>query len=186
MVISPATMARPVVTIVSQATRAVRVLGEDGVEDGVGDLVGHLVGMALGDRLRGEGPAGHSGLLSMRGAVRAGRQTLAVGDDGVEHRRGDGPLVGRARPRASTPAADTIVTCVGVVLEADAGALTSLATMRSRPLRASFSLGVGRGGRSVSAAKPTSVWPGALARAEAGEDVGRRLEDDRRARRRPS
>ena len=31
---------------------------------------------------------------------------------------------------------------------------------------------------SVSAAKPTSVWPGRLRGAEAGEDVGRRLEDD--------
>ena len=40
-----------------------RIDGEDGVEDGVGHLVGDLVRMALGDRFRGEGPAGSRVLL---------------------------------------------------------------------------------------------------------------------------
>ena len=52
--ISPATTTRPVVTSVSQATRPVAVVGEDGVEDGVRDLVGDLVRMALRDGFRGE------------------------------------------------------------------------------------------------------------------------------------
>ena len=49
VVISPATQARPVVTSVSHATRAVGIVGENGVEHGVGDRVRDLVGMALGD-----------------------------------------------------------------------------------------------------------------------------------------
>ena len=88
VVISPATTHRPVVSSVSHATRPVRVLGEDGVEDGVGDLVGHLVGMALGDRLRGEGPAAHCVLLF-------GDRRSGASDDGVEDGAGDGPLVGQ-------------------------------------------------------------------------------------------
>ena len=47
--ISPATIARPVVTSVSHATRRDRVLREDRVEDAVGNLVGNLVGMPFGD-----------------------------------------------------------------------------------------------------------------------------------------
>ena len=54
VVISPATTTRPVVIRVSQATRPVRVVRQDGVEDGVGDLVGDLVRVPLGDRLRAE------------------------------------------------------------------------------------------------------------------------------------
>ena len=54
VVISPAMTARPVVTSVSQATRLVGVLGEEGVENAVGNLVGQLVGMAHADRFAGE------------------------------------------------------------------------------------------------------------------------------------
>ena len=105
MVISPATTTRPVVTRVSQATRLMRVLGQDGVEDRVGDLVGHLVGMALGHRLRGEGPAGSRVLLvGGSGSVGARCGPLVVGrqecrrcerHDGIEHALGHGPLVGQ-------------------------------------------------------------------------------------------
>ena len=44
--------ARPVVTSVSHATRAIGILREDGVEDAVGNLVGNLVGMPFGDGFR--------------------------------------------------------------------------------------------------------------------------------------
>ena len=54
MVISPATIASPVVTSVSQATRLDRILREDGVENGVRNLIGDLVRMALGHRFRGK------------------------------------------------------------------------------------------------------------------------------------
>ena len=54
VVISPATTTRPVVISVSQATRPVGVVREDGVEHRVRDLVGDLVRVALGDRLRRE------------------------------------------------------------------------------------------------------------------------------------
>jgi hypothetical protein len=54
VVISPATTATPVLTRVSQATRALGVLGEDGVEHGVGNLVGDLVRMAFGNGFGGE------------------------------------------------------------------------------------------------------------------------------------
>ena len=66
VVISPATTTSPVVTSVSQATRPLRVVGEDRVEDGVRDLVGDLVGVALGDRLggEGEGARGHAQTLA--------------------------------------------------------------------------------------------------------------------------
>ena len=47
-------MATPVVTSVSQATRLVGILGEQGVEHAVGDLVGQLVRMAHADRFAGE------------------------------------------------------------------------------------------------------------------------------------
>ena len=40
----------PVVTSVSHATRAVRILGENRVKHRVGNLVGHLVRVALGHR----------------------------------------------------------------------------------------------------------------------------------------
>ena len=54
VVTSPATWTRPVVTMVSTATRRVRVLREHGVQDGVTDLVTDLVGVALGDGLGSE------------------------------------------------------------------------------------------------------------------------------------
>ena len=59
VVISPAIMTKPVLVSVSQATRARRILGQDGVEDGVGDLVADLVGVPLGDRFRGEEKIAH-------------------------------------------------------------------------------------------------------------------------------
>ncbi len=63
--ISPSTMTVPVVVAVSQATRALRVVGQDRVEDGVTDLVAHLVRVTLGHGLgreqvvRGVDDAGH-------------------------------------------------------------------------------------------------------------------------------
>ena len=41
----------PVEAQVSQATRAVGVVGQDLVEDGIGDLIADLVGMSLGNGL---------------------------------------------------------------------------------------------------------------------------------------
>ena len=49
VVISPAMTARPVVTSVSQATRAGGILGEEGIEHGIRDGVRDLVGMPFGD-----------------------------------------------------------------------------------------------------------------------------------------
>ncbi len=54
VVISPATTATPVLTSVSQATRASRVAREDGVQHGIGNLVGHLVRVPFGNRLGSE------------------------------------------------------------------------------------------------------------------------------------
>jgi hypothetical protein len=51
VVISPATIAMPVLTSVSHATRARGSCREDGIEHCVGDLVGDLVRVAFGDRL---------------------------------------------------------------------------------------------------------------------------------------
>ena len=54
VVISPATIAMPVVTSVSQATRLMGSWAKQGVENAVGNLVGQLVGMAHADRFAGE------------------------------------------------------------------------------------------------------------------------------------
>ena len=47
-------IAIPVVTMVSQATRAFRILADDRIQNGIGDLIGHLVRMSLRHRFRGE------------------------------------------------------------------------------------------------------------------------------------
>ena len=54
VVISPATMAMPVVTIVSQATRLLGSWASRASRHAVGNLVGQLVGMAHADRFAGE------------------------------------------------------------------------------------------------------------------------------------
>ena len=164
---------------------ALRVVGQQGVEHRVGDLVGHLVGMALGHRLRGEGVSGaHGWIRSGRGrldtTVGGGlgpitdRPPRSTGQDGVrvivppnsvDHpiqdglghgilgRRatgGDRSVVGRrwsprwCRGRSPRPGADT-----------------SLATIRSTPLAASLAAArCGNLASVVSAANPTSTWPG--------------------------
>ena len=151
---------------------AVRVLGEDGVEDGVGDLVGHLVGVALGDRLGGEGVRGHVAAPCCWAGWRT--DAMPASSDGPGYARFDvsGDVV------SSLPSAPRIDHLVGVVLEADArGADTSLATMRSRPLRAQLAAALARQS-SVSAANPTRIWPGRLRAPEVGQEVGGRLEHD--------
>jgi hypothetical protein len=50
VVISPAIMAMPVVTEVSQATRAFLILLENGIKDGIGNLIGNLVGVTFSHR----------------------------------------------------------------------------------------------------------------------------------------
>ena len=67
---------------------------------------------------------------------------------------------------------------VGVVLEADAGGRRRRWRRSGRGAWRSACLPALASRSSVSAAKPTSIWPGRLRRAEPGEDVGRRLEHD--------
>ena len=58
--ISPAIIASPVVTRVSQATRRFRVLGDNGIQNGIRNLIGDLVRVAFGDRLGGKQKIRHS------------------------------------------------------------------------------------------------------------------------------
>ena len=150
------------------------VLGEDGVEHGVADLVGHLVGMALGDALGGEGPTGHGWLLSPWCQVGAG------GGGGCRRRRrgrrGDGPLVAavdgdgigvRAQQRNG----------VGVVAEADAGRGDVVGDDQVEALGDQLGAGVGEEVGGLGG-EPDEHLARSLRRAEAGEDVRRRLEHD--------
>ena len=63
LVISPAIMAMPVVTIVSHATRLNGSWTMQGIEDAVGDLIGQFIGMPHADRFAGEQEfaGGHEG-----------------------------------------------------------------------------------------------------------------------------
>ena len=76
----------------------------------------------------------------------------------------------------AVPSAARITTAFVSCSKPTPGADTSLATMRSMPFRASLSAALARRS-SVSAAKPTIVWPGAPLGAEGGEDVVGGLED---------
>ena len=58
------------------------------------------------------------------------------------------------------------------------GAETSLATIRSTPLASQLGRGPRPSTSPVSAANPTSTWPGRRRPAELGQDVGGRLEDE--------
>ena len=164
---------------VSQATRLMRVLREDGVEDGVGDLVGHLVGVALGHRLRGEAWSASLG-SPLEPSRPSGQQ--------VDHAR-RGPL-GHDRFAASgtsvhAAAADDDRHRVGLVVEARPRVrVTSLTTIRSTPLRVELAPAAADRHRRSRRRSPTITWPGASPGRELGQDVGRRLED--RARARPS
>ena len=74
LVISPAIMAIPVVTSVSQATRLMRVLSDQGVENAVGNLIGQFVGMPHADRFAGEQEfaGGHEWISSWETVERLG------------------------------------------------------------------------------------------------------------------
>ena len=54
VVISPATIAKPVDNQRFARHAAERVFGKQGIEDAVGNLIGQLVGMAHADRFAGE------------------------------------------------------------------------------------------------------------------------------------
>jgi hypothetical protein len=138
----------------------VRILREDCVEDAVADRVGHLVRVALGDRLgRERVPAQRTPPL------RVSREMLGGRVAGIPKRRIDqlgdafeepfGQRVFREqRKLLDRTAGVEDDRAVGVDLEPESDALTSLATMRSTRLAASFDAACSRS-RSVSAANPT-------------------------------
>src|SRR6185437_9039605 len=126
---------------------AVRVVGEQGVEDSVGDLVGHLVGVSLGDRLRRE--RGSHGISFFWPSRPITLSKMAVATACL--------LVNGTS--TAPPAASRMVTALVSWSNPAPGAVTSLTTSRSTPLRLSL-----RRPRStaspVSAANPTSTCPG--------------------------
>ena len=165
VVTSPATTTSPVVSSVSQATRLAGSPLEHGVEDGVGDLVGHLVGVALGDRLRGEGGS----------HVRAPLLGASVGDHPIQYRVGHRILGGQRDVHGAPVGVRGSTTALVSWSNPAPGALTSLTTSRSTPLRASLRRPaleriVGLGGEA------DQHLPGPAPGGQAGQDVGGRLE----------
>ena len=179
---------------------ALRVVLEHRVEDGVADLVGDLVRVALGDRLGGEQTAGHGGSSSC--AARLSRAIDGDTDDvtrpapsaraAVElQHRGTVPSSSQRPSRSqiasasaafgpsgtstAAPSAPRIGRGVVVHLEAAAVAdlvdhqqVAALARQLARP-------GASAAGASpVSAAKPTSSWPGAFAAPSSARTSGLR------------
>src|SRR4051794_10214258 len=98
--------------------------------------------------------------------------------DTLQYLPGDGTLV-RQRDRGGDTRAAQQRNLVGVVLEADVGRADIVGDDEVEVLAAQLDLGVGQdiGGFGGEA---DQQLPGPLARAQAGKDVRRRLEDDLR------
>src|SRR5208283_4819811 len=99
---------------------------EDGVEDGIRDLVRHFVRVPLGDRFRGEGGSHVVLRFSLWWTITLSNMAFATASLEV------------SGTSVVLPSASRITTAFVSWSNPAPGALTSLTTSRSTPLRASF------------------------------------------------
>ena len=128
--------------------------------------------MAFGDRLGGEGPAGHGCIL-----VSWDRSSLSLGDHGVEHGTGDGPLVGQGDLGASVPAAVTMMTALVSCSKPTSGADDVVGHDEVGALALELAGGVGDDVVGLGGEADEHLAR-ALAGAQRGQDVGGGLEHD--------